>query len=106
MCRLDITFNKNDYTNIVEEVVPFVYIPDAKELEAQAKRRQIFEYQRMKGGIIDIDVERNRYLIEIKDSMVILKILVWHLSNNMIFSIFFFCLHFTGCTLSSIWSKK
>ena len=48
----------------------FVYKPDGKELEAQRERQRILEYQKQKGGIINIEEERNKYLIGIKNTKV------------------------------------
>ena len=48
----------------------FVYKPDEKELQAQRERQRILEYQKGKGGIIDIEEQRNKYLIEIKNTKV------------------------------------
>ncbi len=72
MCRLEIVYNKNEYNtednSFTEEI--FVYKPDQEQLRAQAQRQRIFEYQKRKGGIINIEEERNKYLIGIKDRKV------------------------------------
>ena len=72
MCRLEIVYNKNEYNtegnSFTEDI--FVYKPDQEQLRAQAKRQRIFEYQKRKGGIINIEEERNKYLIGIKDRKV------------------------------------
>ena len=73
MCRLEIVYNKSecdseDNTSSAEET--FVYKPDEEQLKAQAERMRVFEYQKQKGGIINIEEERNKYLIGIKDKKV------------------------------------
>ena len=73
MCRLEIEYNKNEYEteedNSFREGI-FVYKPDKEQLKAQAERQRIFEYQKSKGGIIDLEEERNKFLIGIKDKKV------------------------------------
>ncbi|XP_028400290.1 uncharacterized protein LOC114523531 [Dendronephthya gigantea] len=73
MCRLDIVYDRSengnkDNSSCMEDV--FVYKPDEKQLKAQAERQKIFEYQKQKGGIINIEEERNKYLIGIKNEKV------------------------------------
>ena len=73
MCRLEMAYNKDEYNteddnSFAEEI--FVYKPDKEQLRAQAERQRIFEHQKHKGGIINIEEERNKYLIGIKDSKV------------------------------------
>lgn len=74
MCRLEISYDKNEHvpenqsSSCTNEI--FVYKPDKEQLKAQAERRKIFEYQKQKGGIINLEQERNKYLIGIKDSKV------------------------------------
>ena len=70
MCRLEIEYNKNESeieedNNFGEGI--FVYKPNEDQLRAQAERQRIFEYQKSKGGIIDLEEERNKFLIGIKD---------------------------------------
>ncbi|CAB4025316.1 E3 ubiquitin- ligase RNF25 isoform X1, partial [Paramuricea clavata] len=71
MCRLEMAYNKDEYNteddnSFTEEI--FVYKPGKEQLRAQAERQRIFEHQKHKGGIINIEEERNKYLIGIKDS--------------------------------------
>ena len=73
MCRLEIVYDKSDYTSeekdsFSEEI--FVYNPDTEQLKAQAERQRIFEHQKRKGGIINIEKEKNKFLIGIKDKKV------------------------------------
>ena len=73
MCRLEVTYDKSEYTaeeNDISSENMFIYKPDAEQLKAQAKRQRVFEHQKRKGGIINIEKEKNKYLIEIKDKKV------------------------------------
>lgn len=73
MCRLDIVYDKSNNENensskCNEEM--FVFKPNEEQLKAQAKRQRMFEYQKSKGGIINVEEERNKYLIGIKSKKV------------------------------------
>lgn len=73
MCRLEIDFERSVQELKCDECVPdeeFVYKPDEGQQKAQIERQRILEYQRQKGGIINIEEERNKYLIGIKDVKV------------------------------------
>lgn len=73
MCRLEIEFDRGMQETENDGFVPdeeFVYKPDRKQRKAQVERQKILDYQRQKGGTINIEKERNKYLIEIKDMKV------------------------------------
>lgn len=74
MCRLEIDFDIHDLESRYDCWVPeekFVYKADEKQKAAQKERERILEYQKRKGGIINIEEERNKYFIGIKDVVVI-----------------------------------
>ena len=85
MCRLKIEYNKHDHdikegNSFSEEM--FVYKPDKEQLRAQAERQKIFEYQKSKGGIIDVEEERNKFLIGIKDKKVNISLIFYFSSQK------------------------
>ena len=46
-------------------LLQFIYSPSEEIRKLQKKMAALFEKQKLKGGIIDIEGERNRYLIDI-----------------------------------------
>ena len=46
-------------------LLQFIYSPSEEMRKLQKKMAALFEKQKLKGGIIDIEGERNRYLIDI-----------------------------------------
>jgi hypothetical protein len=42
----------------------FVFIPTPELLEMQERMASMFEEQKAKGGIIDVEAERNKYFIK------------------------------------------
>lgn len=68
MCRLPISYNLTDLQGVALTEVnkdEFVYKPSEEIRKLQKKMASLFEKQKRKGGVIDIEQERNRYLIDI-----------------------------------------
>ncbi|KAL9981644.1 hypothetical protein ACROYT_G010376 [Oculina patagonica] len=68
MCRLPITYNLTELKTVAssegneEEVA---YKPSVEIRKLQKKMSSMFDKQKRKGGVIDVEQERNRYLIDI-----------------------------------------
>ncbi|KAM9248259.1 E3 ubiquitin-protein ligase RNF25 isoform 3-T3 [Dugong dugon] len=45
-----------------------LYQPDAESLRQQEKRKQLYQRQQERGGIIDLEAERNRYFISLQQA--------------------------------------
>ncbi|XP_060555608.1 E3 ubiquitin-protein ligase RNF25-like, partial [Ruditapes philippinarum] len=49
----------------------FVFVPTPELLEMQERMASMFEEQKAKGGIIDVEAERNKYLIKHGDVVLL-----------------------------------
>lgn len=49
--------------SIVSDEEQVKYVPSAEVIEMQRKMLELFQQQLQKGGIIDLEAERNKYLI-------------------------------------------
>lgn len=68
MCRMEIAFNLDELEAFASDDVDeekFVYKPSEEIKKLQKEMTSLYEKQKRKGGVIDLDKERNRYLIDI-----------------------------------------
>ena len=61
---VDEKFQSNDFV-MVDWFLQFVYEPSEEIKKLQRKMGSLFEKQKRKGGVIDVEQERNKFLIDI-----------------------------------------
>lgn len=86
MCRIPIEFDEwnVDYPP-PEESDESNFTLSEEIIELQKKMADLFQKQVQKGGIIDVEAEKNKYLLEI--SNVSIKTFVIFVYNNLVFEI-------------------
>ncbi|XP_020613572.1 serine/arginine repetitive matrix protein 1-like isoform X3 [Orbicella faveolata] len=68
MCRLPITYDLAELKTVAssaENDEELIYEPSAEIRELQKKMSSLLEKQKRKGGVIDVEQERNKFLIDI-----------------------------------------
>ncbi|XP_052797910.1 dentin sialophosphoprotein-like [Mya arenaria] len=79
ICREEISYEPNSLQSLLSEE-PIKYVPSPEMRALQKKMAATLERQRAKGGIIDVEAEKNKYLV--RDDDVILLNLPKTTENN------------------------
>ena len=73
MIHLDSSTASTASSSVLEQPPEFHYVPSAETVQLQQKMLALFQRQLEKGGIIDAEAERNKYLVPkvLKSSFVL-----------------------------------